>query len=70
TEVKDINEITADKIRSYINYLQTERIPYAEDDHRKQNRKGLSVHTINIRIRALSRFHAIDVLHQAHGDKT
>jgi integrase/recombinase XerD len=54
--VEDVTEITADIIRSYINYLRTERIPYAEDEHRKRTRKGLSVHTINIRIRALSTF--------------
>lgn len=50
----NINEITADTIRNYINYLRTERTPYAEDPQRKRSGKGLSVHTINIRIRGLS----------------
>lgn len=53
-DIANVNEITADMIRSYINYLRTERTPYAEDEHRKKSRKGLSVHTINIRIRTLS----------------
>ncbi|MBI0580413.1 hypothetical protein IEC97_23990 [Neobacillus cucumis] len=52
----DVIEITADKIRSYINYLRTERIPYSEDEHRKRSNKELSVHMINIGIRALSTF--------------
>ncbi|WP_155925626.1 hypothetical protein [Bacillus sp. UNC438CL73TsuS30] len=52
----DVIETTADKIRSYINYLRTERIPYSEDEHRKRSNKELSVHMINIRIRALSTF--------------
>lgn len=52
--ITNINEITADTIRNYINYLRTERTPYAEDPQRKRNGKGLSVHTINIRIRGLS----------------
>jgi integrase/recombinase XerD len=51
-----IKEITSDKIRQYINYLRTERTPYAEDPIRKQDGKGLSVYTINIRIRGLSTF--------------
>jgi integrase/recombinase XerD len=52
----NINEITADTIHNYINYLRTERTPYAEDPQRKRSGKGLSVHTINIRIRGLSTF--------------
>jgi integrase/recombinase XerD len=55
-EITQINEISADTIRNYINYLRTERSPYAEDPQRKQSGKGLSVHTINIRIRGLSAF--------------
>ncbi|MEH7305280.1 tyrosine-type recombinase/integrase [Neobacillus drentensis] len=48
-DITNVNEITADNIRDYINYLRTERTP-----QRKRNGKGLSVHTINIRIRGLS----------------
>ncbi|TDK65108.1 hypothetical protein E2K98_02390 [Bacillus salipaludis] len=55
-DVMDVIETTADKIRSYIKYLRTERIPYSEDEHRKRSNKELSVHMINIRIRALSTF--------------
>jgi integrase/recombinase XerD len=54
--ITHINEITADTIRNYINYLRTERSPYAEDPQRKRSGKGLSVNTINIRIRGLSAF--------------
>lgn len=50
----NINKITADTIRQYVNYLRTERTPYAEDPIRKKDGKGLSVYTINIRIRGLS----------------
>lgn len=46
-----INDITADIIRGYINYLQAERTPYAEDEHRKRTDKKLSATTINFRIR-------------------
>jgi len=55
-DIQEINDINADLLRNYINYLMTERIPYAEDEQRKRNRKGLSVHTINIRIRGLCTF--------------
>jgi integrase/recombinase XerD len=55
-DITQINDITADIIRKYINYLRTERTPYAEDPQRKRSGKGLSVHTINIRIRGLSAF--------------
>jgi integrase/recombinase XerD len=55
-DVENIDDITADIIRSYINYLRTERKPYAEDEHRNSSGKGLSVHTINIRIRSLNTF--------------
>lgn len=48
-----INDISASTIREYINYLRTERTPYAEDEHRKRSDKKLSVNTINIRIRTL-----------------
>ncbi|QIZ07580.1 tyrosine-type recombinase/integrase [Priestia megaterium] len=53
-DITNVNDITADNIRHYINYLRTERTPYAEDPQRKRSGKGLSVHTINIRIRGLS----------------
>ncbi|MGF6951001.1 integrase/recombinase XerD [Neobacillus sp. B4I6] len=55
-DITNVNDITADNIRNYINYLRTERTPYAEDPQRKRRGKGLSVHTINIRIRGLSTF--------------
>jgi integrase/recombinase XerD len=55
-DITQINEINADIIRNYINYLRTERTPYAEDPQRRRSGKGLSVHTINIRIRGLSTF--------------
>ncbi|MCM3705836.1 MULTISPECIES: tyrosine-type recombinase/integrase [Cytobacillus] len=48
-----VNDINADTIRNYINYLRTERTPYAEDTQRKRTYKKLSVNTINIRIRTL-----------------
>ncbi|TWE08734.1 integrase/recombinase XerD [Neobacillus bataviensis] len=53
-DISNINEISADIIRNYINYLRTERTPYAEDPQRKRSGKRLSVYTINIRIRGLS----------------
>jgi integrase/recombinase XerD len=52
----NISEISSDTIRNYINYLRVERTPYAEDPQRKRTSKGLSVHTVNIRIRGLSTF--------------
>lgn len=52
----NVNDITAEIIRDYINYLRTERTPYAEDPQRRRSGKGLSVYTINIRIRGLSTF--------------
>lgn len=52
-DVLYINEINADTIRSYINYLRKDRTPYAEDSQRKKQGKRLSVNTINIRIRTL-----------------
>jgi len=33
-DIQEINDINADLLRSYINYLMTERIPYAEDEQR------------------------------------
>lgn len=50
-DITYINEITADMIRGYINYLRTERTPYAEDEKRKRTDKQLSARTINFRIR-------------------
>ena len=55
-EVTNINDISVETTRDYINYLRTERTPYAEDPQRKRSGKGLSVYTINIRIRGLSTF--------------
>lgn len=48
-----VNEITADMIREYINYLRIERTPYEGDEQRQRTNKKLSVNTINIRIRTL-----------------
>lgn len=62
-DITYINDITADMIRGYINYLRNERTPYAEDSHRKRTDKKLSVNTINIRLRTLRtlfRFLAIE----------
>ncbi|MFB5933000.1 tyrosine-type recombinase/integrase [Peribacillus frigoritolerans] len=52
-EISYIDEITSDMLREYINYLRTDRTPYAEDTQRIRKGKGLSVSTINIRIRTL-----------------
>lgn len=52
-ETQFINDITADMIRGYINYLRTKRTPYEEDTQRKRSDKKLSVNTVNIRIRTL-----------------
>lgn len=50
-DIKYIDEINATIIREYINYLRTERLPYQGDIQRERNIKGLSVNTINIRLR-------------------
>ncbi|WP_057766115.1 tyrosine-type recombinase/integrase [Cytobacillus praedii] len=48
-----INDLTADMIREYINYLRNDRSLYEGDEIRQNNDKKLSVNTINIRIRTL-----------------
>jgi integrase/recombinase XerD len=48
-----IDDISATTIREYINYLRTERLPYQGDVQREGTTKGLSVYTINIRLRNL-----------------
>jgi site-specific recombinase XerD len=40
-------------IRNYINYLKNDRSPYQSDEQRERTKKGLSVFTINIRLRNL-----------------
>ncbi|KGM46335.1 tyrosine-type recombinase/integrase [Neobacillus niacini] len=48
-----IDEITSTLIRNYINYLKNDRLPYQGDEQREKTKKGLSVFTINIRLRNL-----------------
>ncbi|WP_083964274.1 tyrosine-type recombinase/integrase [Shimazuella kribbensis] len=52
-DVNFIQQLTADLIRNYINYLKDERNPFAGIDKRERPRKGLAVSTINIRLRTL-----------------
>jgi integrase/recombinase XerD len=52
-DVTTIQQLTADIIRNYINYLRDERNPYAGDKTREKDVKGLAVNTINIRLRTL-----------------
>ena len=52
-DIKYFDEIDAKIIREYINYLRTERLPYQGDSKREKSTKGLSVYTINIRLRNL-----------------
>lgn len=52
-DVTTIQQLTVDIIRHYINYLKDERNPYAGDKTREKAVKGLSVNTINIRLRTL-----------------
>ncbi|MCG7345368.1 tyrosine-type recombinase/integrase [Sporosarcina sp. ACRSL] len=52
-EVVYANDLTSDVIRSYIQYLRTEKPRYEGAEGRKDNRIGLSVNTINIRLRTL-----------------
>ncbi|MDK1004077.1 tyrosine-type recombinase/integrase [Bacillus subtilis] len=52
--IEDINALTAQIIRAYINYLRKDRRPYEGAEHRKVvEREGLSVNTINMRLRTL-----------------
>ena len=52
-DINDIEQITPVIIREYINYLKNDRLPYQGDDKREGTKKGLSVYTINIRLRNL-----------------
>lgn len=48
-----INELTTDIIRNYINYLRFEHKPYKDNKQRRIEEPGLSITTINIRLRTL-----------------
>jgi len=48
-----ISEITPERIREYVNYLRKERRAYDGDDTRVKSEKGLSVNTINTRLRTM-----------------
>ena len=52
-DIEFIDQITSTILREYINYLRNERLPYQGDDQRERTKKGLSVNTINIRLRNL-----------------
>ena len=52
-EIEYIDQITATTIRDYIMYLKNDRLPYQGDEQRERTKKGLSVYTINIRLRNL-----------------
>ncbi|MEH6949577.1 tyrosine-type recombinase/integrase [Bacillus sp. JJ634] len=53
SDIEYINEVTSTIIREYINYLKNDRFPYQGDEKRERNKRGLSVYTINIRLRNL-----------------
>lgn len=55
-KTKYVDEITSTTLRNYINYLRTERLPYQGDEIRGGKEKGLSVFTINYRLRNLKTF--------------
>ena len=52
-DIEYIDQITSIILREYINYLKNDRLPYQGDDQREKTKKGLSVSTINIRLRNL-----------------
>ncbi len=52
-DIEYIDEITSTIVRNYINYLKNDRLPYQGDEQRERTKKGLSVYTINIRLRNL-----------------
>ncbi|MGX9706962.1 tyrosine-type recombinase/integrase [Laceyella tengchongensis] len=52
-DVTTIQQLTPEVIRSYITYMKDERSPYEGDERREKAIKGLSVNTINIRLRTL-----------------
>jgi integrase/recombinase XerD len=51
--IHHINELTSQIIRQYILYMKDERTPYEGVEGRESKRKGLSITTINIRLRTL-----------------
>ncbi|MEX5835817.1 tyrosine-type recombinase/integrase [Bacillus velezensis] len=52
--IDDVNSLTTNHVREYINYLRNDRRPYKGAEHRKEiDRSGLAVNTINIRLRTL-----------------
>lgn len=53
SKTKNVDEITSTIVRDYINYLKEDRTPYQGDKKRERSKKGLSVYTINIRLRNL-----------------
>ena len=55
-DIEFIDQITSTILREYINYLRNERLPYQGDNQRERTKKGLSVSTINIRLRNLKTF--------------
>ena len=52
-DITKIQQLTPEIIRSYIAYMKEERKPYAGVEEREKETKGLSVNTINIRLRTL-----------------
>lgn len=52
-DVTTIDQLTPSIIRAYINYLKNERKPYQGNKSRQKKKKGLSINTINIRLRTL-----------------
>jgi integrase/recombinase XerD len=50
-DIEYIDEITRTLLPSYINYLKNDRLPYQGDEQRERTKKGLSIYTINIRLR-------------------
>lgn len=52
-DIKYIDQIAPAMVRKYITYLKNERSPYQGDNQRERSKKGLSVYTINIRLRNL-----------------
>ncbi|MEC0664705.1 tyrosine-type recombinase/integrase [Priestia flexa] len=48
-----IDNLTPTIIRDYVRYMKNERRPYEGVEKRERDRKGLSINTINIRLRTL-----------------
>jgi integrase/recombinase XerD len=51
--IEYIDEVNSTVLRNYIKYLKNDRLPYQGDEQRERTKKGLSVFTINIRLRNL-----------------